>query len=198
MRKAVVAAAVAMAAPGDIIMHSDADEISRPYVVHALRACQGYPAGKLGLSMRFTYYAYSVLSQTHGGIWKAAIALTYDNSSNYDLNIRDPNAFTESGVVLDAGWHCSSCFRTYHQYVSKIRGFSHVEYGANATMYSRDHVVSRVRRSEDLFDRPDELYSFKDVEASEAPLHVLANKRFFAYLLDRRGPTALIEDVDER
>lgn len=122
-------------------------------LMRSLRVCKGYDSKKVRLHMRFTYYAYSV---RHTSItWTAPLVTRYDSGADYGraAHLRGSEYGADSGSVRDAGWHCSSCFRTYDQFVSKIRGFSHVEYGSDPRYYSREHIRNVVRNSLDLFDR---------------------------------------------
>lgn len=183
----------------DIILFGDLDEIPRPSVLLGLRACQGYSTvGKARLEMRFAYYAYSV---RHASIkWTGAIAARYHNTTVYSdgSELRGSGYGGDSVMVHDAGWHCSSCLRTYAQFVSKLRGFSHVREGSNPLFLSREHLVRVIRTNSDLFDRPDQTYVFEEVGPEDAPLEVLMHKERYRYLLDRRDPTAGIEGLEDR
>lgn len=187
---------------GDLMLFGDVDEIPRGWVLQGLRVCEGYNPGKVRLAMRFTYYAYSVLHAPDGGggsTWTASIVHRFDPRRNYTdaADLRGDGYGGNTGKIRDAGWHCTFCFRTYQQFVSKIRGFSHVEYGANLHFSTREHIVESVRKGLDIFDRPDQRYNFFEVTDQDAPMEVLMHKGRYHYMLDRRGPTAALEGLDD-
>jgi beta-1,4-mannosyl-glycoprotein beta-1,4-N-acetylglucosaminyltransferase len=182
-----------LARVGDLIFHSDVDEIPRPWVMRALRSCNGYNAHKVRLGMQFSYYAYSF---QHANEWTGAAMTEYAPVVGMDAaKLREAGG--ETLVVRKAGWHCSSCFPTFEQFRNKIRGFSHVEFGRNPHMYDREHIRTVVSKGLDLFDRSDQVYTFREVGPEDAPMFVLMHPYRFAYLLDRRGPAAGLENIWE-
>ena len=71
---------------------------------------------------------------------------------------------------------------------NKMKHYTHTEITGNPVLYTKDHIVGVVRRGEDLYDRPDQRYTF--IEPVDVPKHVMANAVRLSYMLDRRGPTA--------
>jgi beta-1,4-mannosyl-glycoprotein beta-1,4-N-acetylglucosaminyltransferase len=101
----------------------------------------------------------------------------------------------DRGTLWNAGWHCSSCFATVSETVTKMDSFSHQGWN---TAENRDPgtLVPRVRGGKDLFGRTDQRYIRVDANA-DVPFYITEqNQREgkFGYLLNRDGESAGFED----
>ena len=59
--------------------------------------------------------------------------------------------------IWNAGWHCSSCYRTIAELEGKIGSFSHVQFNKDHFL-ERGRLVGHVRGGEDLFEREGEVF----------------------------------------
>ena len=183
---------------GDAIVVSDVDEIPRPSTFALLRAC-AFPR-RLTLRSRFYYYSFQWL---HRGVeWAHPQATYYQGMRRTlrpnDLRIADggmwPFREWEKGELWNASWHCSSCFETMDELLTKMASFSHRSMNAEK-FRDRKRIADRVRRGKDLWDREGEVYD--RVEGNtDVPSFLLANRERFGYLLDRDGPSAGFTDYE--
>ncbi|KAL2154416.1 hypothetical protein VTH82DRAFT_3092 [Thermothelomyces myriococcoides] len=183
---------------GDVLVVSDVDEIPKPSTLRLLRACH-FPR-RLTLYSRFYYYSFQWLHR--GPEWPHPQATYYQGLRRTllpnDLRIADggiwPFREWEKGGLANASWHCSSCFQTVGELLTKMASFSHT--GLNAEKYrDRQRIVDHVRRGLDLWDRKGQI--FDRVEGNtDVPPFLLENRERFKYMLDRDGPTAGFTDVE--
>ncbi|KAK3393727.1 glycosyltransferase family 17 protein [Podospora didyma] len=182
---------------GDVIVVSDVDEIPRPTTFAVLRDC-AFPR-RLTLRSRFYYYSFQ---WRHRGAeeWAHPQATYYEGPIKTlrpnDLRIGDggwwPFNRWESADMPNAAWHCSSCFETMEELLTKMRSFAHVS--MNAAQYrDRARIADRIRRGKDLWDRPGEEYD-RIENNTDVPSFLLQNKARFRYMLDRDGPNAGFTD----
>lgn len=181
---------------GDVMVVADVDEIPRPETLAVLRACR-YPR-RLTLRSRFYYYSFQFLHR--GPEWAHPQATYFEGmaATVRPTNLRNgdggvgPLIYLDKADLWNAGWHCSSCFRTMEEMLNKMRSFSHT-WMNDAEYRDRPRIADRVRRGKDLWDRErdvfDRLAGNKDV-----PAVLLADPERFRYLLNRDGPTAGFED----
>jgi beta-1,4-mannosyl-glycoprotein beta-1,4-N-acetylglucosaminyltransferase len=188
----------------DVLVVSDMDEILRPETMVVLRHCR-IPA-RLTLRTHFYYYSFQWLHQ--GPQWPHPDVTIYRGSATITPNdLRQGllgkgfmiNAalrrWWDRGTLWNAGWHCSSCFATVSETVTKMDSFSHQGWN---TAENRDPgtLVSRVRGGKDLFGRTDQRYIRVDANA-DVPFYITEqNQREgkFGYLLNRDGESAGFED----
>ncbi|KAG6009207.1 hypothetical protein E4U21_003060 [Claviceps maximensis] len=193
---------------GDVMLVSDVDEIPRPQSLAVLRACR-FPR-RLTLASQFYYYSFQFLHT--GPEWPHPQATYYDgprrtlkptNLRNGDggfllfpfswLPVPIPIPIPwmrgrESGVLSDAGWHCSSCFATMAQFLNKMASFSHT-WMNNDYFRDRDRIAAAVRQGKDLWGREHDTFTRVEGNADVPPL-VLEEPNRFAYMVDRGGETA--------
>lgn len=189
---------------GDVIIVSDVDEIPRPETLSVLRQCD-FPR-RLTLRSRFYYYSFQYL---HKGVeWSHPQATYYQGLSKTllpnDLRIGDggiwPFKLFEKQDFWNASWHCSSCFETMEELLTKMKSFAHTSMNAEK-FRDKKRIADRVRRGKDLWDREGEEY--ERVEGNmDVPGFLLLegegnSKERFRYLLDRDGPTAGFRDYNE-
>ncbi|KAI1086073.1 glycosyltransferase family 17 protein [Rostrohypoxylon terebratum] len=180
---------------GDVIIVADVDEIVRPETLVILKACQ-FPR-RLTLRSHFYYYSFQYLHR--GTQWAHPQATYYQgwrtilpvNLRNSDGGLQ-PLIKMEKGDLFDAGWHCSTCFSTVNEVLTKLSSFSHV--WLNQEVFrDRDRIADRVRNGKDLWDREGEEYE-RIEDNNDIPTALLGHPDKFSYLLDRDGPTAGFRD----
>jgi beta-1,4-mannosyl-glycoprotein beta-1,4-N-acetylglucosaminyltransferase len=176
---------------GDIIMISDVDEIVRPYHLQALKLCYGYDGSNIEFRTDTYYFSYSNRHKIKN-YWDRPNAMIYkDDLPRVDAEDLRRNKRRRSLVFLNGGWHCSWCFPTLRQFVSKATSYSEEDH-ADSRFFERSRVISYVRSGRDLFDRKDQIYIY--VEPNDIPTYVRDNLDRYGFLLDRRGPTAGFSD----
>ncbi|KAH8905371.1 family 17 glycosyltransferase [Coniochaeta sp. PMI_546] len=183
-------------ARGDVLVVADVDEIPRPETLRVLRSC-AFPR-RLTLRSRFYYYGFQFLHR--GPEWAHPQATYYEGPARTvrPVNLRNgdggfqPLIYWDKADLWNAGWHCSSCFRTVGELLNKMGSFSHV--WMNSKEYrDRDRIADRVRNGRDLWDRGGQVYDRIEGNRDVPPI-LLREQERFKYLLDRDGLTAGFED----
>ncbi|KAL8409118.1 hypothetical protein RB594_007532 [Gaeumannomyces avenae] len=201
-----LAAEVPGAAPraGDALVVADVDEIIRPETLRLLRACE-FPR-RLTLRSRFYYYGFEFLHR--GPEWPHPQATYYEGARSSSAggggttikptNLRNsdggfaPLSWLDMSDLWNAGWHCSTCYRTVADVLRKMASFSHVPLN-QAVFRDPNRIADRVRRGKDIWDREGEHYDFVP-NNTDVPPFLLANPGRFGYLLNRTGKSAGFED----
>lgn len=200
----------------DVLVVSDMDEIPRPGTLVLLRLC-AFPAR---LTLRSQFYYYSFQWRHRGSQWAHPDATLYRGAQTLlpnDLRQGLVRASAASGVfssfvkiplyslerywaratLHDAAWHCSSCFSTLAEVLTKMSSFSHQGWNTAANRDERT-IVERVRRGLDLFGREGEVY--ERVEGNgDLPGYVrgeFEQKGRFGWLVERDGVGGGFLDFD--
>ncbi|KAG0649543.1 hypothetical protein D0Z07_3549 [Hyphodiscus hymeniophilus] len=182
----------------DIILVSDLDEIPRPASLTLLRNCE-FPR-RLTLRSRFYYYGFQWLHR--GQEWPHPQATTYrGNDTILPAALRKGahgiNRFKnldEKADLWNAGWHCSSCFATIQEMLTKMSSFSHVELNREEHR-DRKTIADRVRMGKDLWMRRGQSYDRVD-DNEDIPQYMRDNKAKFEYMLDRDDKNAGFVDYN--
>lgn len=170
---------------GDVLLVSDTDEIPRPSSLMMLRNCD-FPDR---VTLRSNFYYYSFQWRHIGSDWHHPQATFYAGMNG---TVLPEDLRMHGGMdVSNASWHCSSCFSTVAELVTKIKSFSHTEYD-KPKFCEPSEVVRRVRNGLDLFDRESEKYEKTPV--TDAPQYLRENGKRFAFLLNRDPPDGNFED----
>lgn len=181
---------------GDVIIVSDVDEIPRPEALTIMRNCDY--SRRLTLRSRFYYYSFQWLHR--GEEWAHPQATYYEGEDTIrPANLRNgeggSNALLrklEKADLHNAAWHCSSCFATVEEMLTKMSSFSHTTLN-RPEFRETSGLVRRVRNGLDLFDRPTEFYD--RVEKNEdIPRYLKTNQEKFTYMLDRDPTNANFRD----
>ncbi|KAL7628196.1 hypothetical protein AAE478_002394 [Parahypoxylon ruwenzoriense] len=184
---------------GDVIIVADVDEIVRPETLVVLKSCN-FPR-RLTLRSHFYYYSFQYLHK--GTQWPHPQATYYQgwrtippvNLRNSDGGLQ-PLIKLEKGDLWSAGWHCSTCFSTVAEVLTKMSSFSHI--WLNQEVYrDRDRIADRVRNGKDLWDREGQEYD-RIENNDDIPTALLRNRERYPYLLNRDGPTAGFIDYPGR
>lgn len=187
---------------GDVLIVADVDEIVRPEALILLRACE-IPRR---LTLRSQFYGYSFELLHRGTGWPHPQATTYRGLEQTILpdDLRNSQGLRqwglaaplfrwwEKGDLWNAGWHCSTCFRTIAEVQTKLESLSHML--RNTPAYRNpDLIVERVKKGKDLWGRPGEVYDLVE-NNDDIPSPLKENKERWAYLVDRKGDSAGFAD----
>ena len=182
---------------GDVVIVGDVDEIIRPAALLVLRNCD--VPRRVTLRSQFYYYGFQWLHR--GEEWAHPQATTFHGLGDTILpaDLRNGEGgnriagWWEKADLWNAGWHCSSCFKTVEEMLNKMASFSHT--GLNQEIFrDKMRIVDRVRKGKDLWDREGEIYD--RIEGNnDVPELVKKEPRRFGYLLNRDGPNAGFEDM---
>jgi beta-1,4-mannosyl-glycoprotein beta-1,4-N-acetylglucosaminyltransferase len=179
----------------DVIIVADVDEIIRPETITLLKTCD-FPR-RLNLRSQFFYYSFQYLHV--GEQWAHPQATFYQGRDTIlPVNLRNgdgglaPLVALETADLWDAGWHCSSCFSTIEELLTKMSSFSH-QWMNHEFFRNRDWIADHVREGKDVWARETEHY--ERVENNrDIPKILLDQRDRFRYLLDRDGPSAGFQD----
>ncbi|KAK6346618.1 hypothetical protein TWF696_006738 [Orbilia brochopaga] len=185
---------------GDVIIVSDVDEIVRPAALQILRNCD-FPK-RLTLRSQFYYYGFQFLHK--GQQWEHPQATTFQGASDTILpaDLRNGEggnrltAWWDKADLWNAGWHCSSCFSTIEDMLTKMKSFSHMSLNAER-FRDPNRIVDRIRNGLDLWDRKGQVYE-KIPRNQDIPEILKSKPEKFRYLLDREGPDAGFSDAPTR
>ena len=183
---------------GDVVVVADVDEIVRPAALMVLRNCD-IPRR---VTLRSQFYYYGFQWRHTGEEWAHPQATTYhgrDTLMPADLRNGEGGnkivSWWDKADLWNAGWHCSSCFKTVEDLLNKMASFSHT--GLNQDSFrDKIRIVDRVRKGKDLWDREGEVYQRIDGNTDIPELLTWQKERErFGYLLDRDGPNAGFTDT---
>ena len=180
---------------GDVLLVSDVDEIARPATLALLRNCAFQP--RLTLRSQFYYYGFQWLHR--GPQWAHGQATIYKGEGTIlPADLRNGEGgnrvktWWDKADLWNAGWHCSTCFETVDEVLTKMDSFSHM--ALNQEQFrDRKRIVDKIRQGLDLWDREGEIYD--RIEGNEdVPEFLKSDRERFKYLLDRDGPNAGFKD----
>jgi beta-1,4-mannosyl-glycoprotein beta-1,4-N-acetylglucosaminyltransferase len=182
---------------GDVMIVSDVDEIPRPISVVLLRECRTQKR----VTVRSQFYYYSFQFRHKGVEWSHPQATVFAGGktiSPADLRNGEGSKLGALGTWWDkaelwnGGWHCSTCFETLEEVLSKMRSFSHT--GLNAEGFrDRTRIVDRVRKGLDLWDREGETYE-QVYRNEDIPEYLKGDRKRWEFLLDRSKSNAGFKD----
>ncbi|KAJ7782764.1 glycosyltransferase family 17 protein [Mycena metata] len=127
-----------------LVIMSDIDEIPSDNTVELLRTCDFGQA----IHPQLRNYIYS---------WRASVHLW--NSNKFYRHGQSSDT-----VLADAGWHCSYCFRTIPEYITKMKGFSHADrIGGHLDLLDPKRIQDTICHGKDIFGMLPEAYSYVDL-----------------------------------
>jgi beta-1,4-mannosyl-glycoprotein beta-1,4-N-acetylglucosaminyltransferase len=182
----------------DIILVLDLDEIPRPATLILLRNCE-FPR-RLTLRNRFYYYGFQWLYR--GQEWAHPQAKTYRGNDTIlpaalRKDVHGINRFKNLGEKADlwkAAWHCSSCFSTIQEMLTKLSSFSHVELNKQE-FRDKKTIADRVRKGKDLWMWRGENYDRVE-NNRDIPRYMKSNGERFEYMLNRDAENAGFVDYE--
>ncbi|KAJ7772105.1 glycosyltransferase family 17 protein [Mycena maculata] len=166
-----------------IVIMSDIDEIPAAHTIELLRTCDFGQS----IHLQLRNYVYSFEWLVGFTSWRASVHL-WGPDSYY--------RHSQSGdtVLADAGWHCSYCFRTIPEYVTKMKGFSHADrIGGRLELLDPQRIQDTICHGKDIFGMLPEAYNYVDLlsalslepltTAVGLPLFLIENAERFKFLL---------------
>ncbi|CAG8950229.1 hypothetical protein HYFRA_00008467 [Hymenoscyphus fraxineus] len=175
---------------GDVVLVSDVDELPRPDTIKALRNCK-FPK-KVALGSKMYYYSFQWLARNE---WWHPQATYFDGKDTIlPEALRHSDADEDTFKLYNAAWHCSFCFPTVGELVTKIKSFSHTEMDREE-ITNKDNIVHRVRFGLDVFNRPES--HFDRLDDVDHPEFLLNNKERYGYMLNRDGADGGFWDYPE-
>jgi len=156
------------AAPDDLILISDVDEIPRASVVRTMRDDRLHEI--FGLCLAF-YYFYANYRNVEGpesaSVWTvAATRRQFDRLTPDQLRMRVRSGAQPALILADGGWHLSYLGMDEAAVRAKIQGFAHQEYNAPEFL-DTINIPALLASGKDLYRRPG--YAWRIVEHAEAP-----------------------------
>lgn len=142
---------------GSLILMSDVDELPSLSAVQLLSSCQA----PLPLHLSLKSYVYSFEFPTTAKSWRAQVHAWSSTDTWYNHGKNSDN------ILLDAGWHCSSCFSRISDYQFKMQSYSHSD-----RLFGNRHwrqllqpkvILDHVCQGKDLFDMLPEAYTWSEL-----------------------------------
>ncbi|KAK7054651.1 hypothetical protein VNI00_003114 [Paramarasmius palmivorus] len=166
-----------------IVIMSDLDEIPSAHTINLLRNCDF--GQSIHLQLRNYLYSFEWLLGINS--WRASVNL-WNIGTGYGHVKRSDKA------LADSGWHCSYCFRTIPEFVTKMQGFSHSDrIGGKMDLLKPESIQQKICNGDDIFGMLPEAYSYLDLfyqmnlrpEKSMVglPKYLLLNAERFKFLL---------------
>lgn len=173
---------------GDVIIVSDVDEIPRPATLEKLRNCD-IPEFT---GIRSQFFLYSFQWQESEGDWGHPQATIWQGERTIL-----PEALRMSWTRMEhnfpnASWHCTTCFQTVAELITKIEYFSHQEFN-EPQFKDPDDIVRRVRNGTDVFERGTK-YDKIPQDQLDVPEYLKQHPERFSYLVDRDPPNGNFRD----
>ncbi|KAG0335763.1 hypothetical protein BG004_008338 [Podila humilis] len=169
---------------GDVYTVADLDEIPNGHVLDLFKSCVGSPEA---IHIQLMNYMYSFEFPTGASIWKTSIRKWTTNS------FYGHGQFSKT-LLMQAGWHCSFCFRKIADFQFKVGAYSHSDRVRYEYMKSPEWIQRQICDGADLFGMFPEAYSFKELfaqigsipkskNAVHLPRYLLENRQKFKFLL---------------
>ncbi|KAJ7643943.1 glycosyltransferase family 17 protein [Roridomyces roridus] len=166
-----------------VVIMSDVDEIPAAHTIELLRTCDF--GQSIHLQLRNYLYSFEWLVGLTS--WRAS-AHVWGPDSFYR------HAQSSETVLSDAGWHCSYCFRTLPEYITKMQGFSHADrIAGRIDLLEPKRIQDTICKGKDIFGMLPEAYNYLDLfsqmslepltTAVGLPLFLIENAERFKFLL---------------
>ncbi|KAJ6558425.1 glycosyltransferase family 17 protein [Mycena vulgaris] len=166
-----------------LVIMSDIDEIPSAHSIELLRTCDFGPS----IHLQLRNYVYSFEWLVGLTSWRASV-------HRWDQNTYYRHGQSSDTMLADAGWHCSYCFRTIPEYVTKMKGFSHADrIGGRLDLLDPKRIQDTICRGKDIFGMLPEAYNYVDLfsklslepltTAVGLPLFLIENAERFKFLL---------------
>ncbi|KAK0461052.1 glycosyltransferase family 17 protein [Desarmillaria tabescens] len=142
-----------------LVIMSDVDEIPSSHTLRLLKSCDFGTS----IHLQLRSYVYSFEWFLGFNSWRASVNL-WMPSTYY--------SHRKSGDVMlaDSGWHCSYCFRTIPEYVTKMTGFSHHDrIGGQLSLLDPQRIQDTICKGKDIFGMLPEAFSYVDLLAQINP-----------------------------
>jgi beta-1,4-mannosyl-glycoprotein beta-1,4-N-acetylglucosaminyltransferase len=112
-------------APAPILVFSDIDEMPSSHTLRLLLTCS-FPSP---MHLQLRNYLYSFEWPIGSNSWRAQVH-EWNNQSYYR------HSQASNNLLADSGWHCSYCFPTLNDFVTKMQGK-----GISAPPHPAAHII---------------------------------------------------------
>ncbi|KAK4058735.1 hypothetical protein OIO90_000179 [Microbotryomycetes sp. JL221] len=150
--------------PNPILIFSDVDELISRKTARLLSLCDFKPPLHLGLRD----YLYSFEFDASGS--KQGVSSWRASANVWPMKGRGQDEFYRHGkqterVLANSGWHCSWCFKTLQEFVTKATGYSHVDRLGNrpSNLLRPDRIQQTICSGSDFFGMLPEAYSWREM-----------------------------------
>ncbi|KZT25366.1 glycosyltransferase family 17 protein [Neolentinus lepideus HHB14362 ss-1] len=168
-----------------LVVYSDVDEIPYSHTMGLLRHC----IAPSPLHLQMSEYLYSFEWPAGKGSWRAQVHL-WNDDDGYGYG----HSQVADHMLADAGWHCTFCFRSIHEFMTKMTGcYSHADRVTDKSLLDPGRIQNIVCSGGDIFGMLPEAFRYKDLftlmnkdpspSAVHVPLYILQNQVKFRFLL---------------
>ena len=142
---------------GSLIVMSDVDELPSLGAIQLLSSCEA----PLPLHLSLKSYVYSFEFPTTAKSWRTQVHAWSQSDTWYN------HGKVSDTLLLDAGWHCSSCFHRIKDYQFKMQSYSHSD-----RLFGNRHwrrllepkaILDKICAGKDLFDMLPEAYTWSEL-----------------------------------
>ncbi|KAJ3056103.1 hypothetical protein HK097_008139 [Rhizophlyctis rosea] len=168
-------------AKDDIYILSDVDEMPRGSTLNVLKRCKGWKS-PVCLDVQFFYYGYETRRKD---AWYHPDVARYPDYDGKADKLRELYHYgPRDSCLVDAGWHCSSCFGNITSFNTKVQSFSHTEFDKQEYK-SEKHIVEKILKAEDMYGRDMDFRILKDFEVDMPSWLGIHRPEKYRFLWDR-------------
>ncbi|KAK4053031.1 hypothetical protein OIV83_001765 [Microbotryomycetes sp. JL201] len=170
---------------GPVMIFSDVDELVSRRTARLLSHCDFGAPLHLGLRDYLYSFEFDASGSKQGASsWRASANIWPGRGFGEDEFYRHGKQ-TER-ILLDSGWHCSWCFKTIQEFVTKATGYSHTDRLGNrpSNLLKPSRIQDTICSGSDFFGMLPEAYSWRE----------MASKWRLLKAADIRDPPALLRD----
>ncbi|CAE7077757.1 unnamed protein product, partial [Rhizoctonia solani] len=139
-----------------LVIMSDVDEIPAAHTIRLVKACS-FPRV---LHLQLRNYVYSFEWPSGWRSWRAQVE-EWGSGSQY---VHSHSKARGDHILWDSGWHCSFCFRSIDEFVTKMRGYSHADrIGGDMSLLDPRRIQDTICSGRDIFNMLPEAYTYKEM-----------------------------------
>ncbi|KAF8713670.1 Glycosyltransferase family 17, partial [Rhizoctonia solani] len=136
-----------------LVIMSDVDEIPAAHTIALVKKC-AFPRV---LHLQLRNYVYSFEWPSGWRSWRAQVE-EWGPKSQY---VHSYSKARGDHILWDAGWHCSFCFKTIEEFVTKMRGYSHADrIGGDMSLLDPKRIQETICSGRDIFNMLPEVRHF--------------------------------------
>ncbi|GAA6012494.1 hypothetical protein JCM11491_004350 [Sporobolomyces phaffii] len=178
-----------------VMVFSDLDEVPSFETVQLLKTCAF--ESPLHLGMRSFLYSFEWEEGGEAASWRPQAWIWEQRGNGFEEYYR--HGKVTDRVLVDSGWHCSWCFRTIAEFITKAQGYSHVDrLGSRPAALLRPHRIQEtICKGLDMFSMLPEAYTYREFimklnlipskSAMNVPDYVVRHADALKYLLPGKG-----------
>ncbi|EUC57397.1 beta-1,4-mannosyl-glycoprotein 4-beta-N-acetylglucosaminyltransferase [Rhizoctonia solani AG-3 Rhs1AP] len=128
-----------------LVIMSDVDEIPAAHTIKLVKKC-AFPRV---LHFQLRNYMYSFEWPSGWRSWRAQVEEWGPESHYMHSHVEARGDY----ILSDSGWHCSFCFRTIEEFVTKMRGYSHADrIGGDMSLLDPKRIQETICSGRDIFN----------------------------------------------